>query len=354
LKNKTTLISIIFLLIIAIYFAFFKDRNSVFNKYDFALKDTSQINLIIFENSLSKVILKKDNNEWKVNRNYYANHTAIKNFLRVFSNLDFVSKVDNKLKDSISTELSKLGTKITIKSNESIISELIIGDINDYKTGTYVKKNKMEAVIVNATGITNNISKVISTNSLFWRNKTIFNFNVDEIKKIEFYNKTNEEKSFIIEKKDDIYVLSNFKNKEIKNNINKIKRYLSYYRKINFETVENKFNQIKKNIIIKNNLAYKIIVIDNKNIKYKLELYFKPNLKKTEYKYDLNNIYGTFNKDTNLLIIPYYTIDPIHYLNLDFCKKLSTFVVFKKIKTFIVFLENIEYKAITNHKKLSK
>ena len=311
MKQKTILILSVALIIIAIYFAFFKDRNSVFNKYDYAIKDTSQINSITIENISNKIILKKYNNKWKINKTFSANQIAITNFLRVLSNLDFVSKIENKLKDSISTSLDELGVKITIKENSKIISELIIGSVNKYKTGTYVKKSGSEVVVVNATGITNDISKVISVNSLFWRNKTIFNFNVNEIKNIEFYNIKNKNKSFNIEKTNDTFILKNFENKKIKASINNIKRYLSYFKKIGFTKLENNINKTKKDTILITNLAYKITVIDNKDVKYRLNLYLKPNTQKNEYQFDMNNIYGVFNKDTNLLIIAYYTIDPI-------------------------------------------
>ena len=311
LKQKIILILSIALLSIAIYFAFFKDRNSVFNQYNFALKDTSNINLIILENFQNKITLRKQNNKWNINKTYSVNKITIKKFLRTFYNLDFVGKIDDKLKDSISSKLDKKGIKITIKNNKNIISELIIGDVNKYKTGTYIKKTNSNPVIINSTGITNNISQVVSTNSLFWRNKTIFNFNISEIKNIEFYNNKDKTKSFSIKKTKDILILKNFEKKAIEANKNNINRYLSYYRKIQFEKLENNLNNIEKDTIFKNNLAYKIKVTDINNTEYNLKLYYKANTQNKEYKHDINNIYGIYNSDTSLLIIPYYTIDPI-------------------------------------------
>lgn len=311
MKQKIILILSIALLTLAIYFTLFENRNSVFNKYNFAIKDTSSINIIIIENANNKIILNKQNNTWKIEKIYDVNKIAIKNVLRVFNNLDFVGKIDKNIKDSISSELDKTGTKITLKENKSIITELIIGNENKHKTGTYVKKTDSEPVIINSEGITNNIAQVISTNSLFWRNKTLFNFNISEIKEVKFYNVKNKRKSFNIKKEHNIFVFKNAENKIIETKANKINRYLSYFRKIKFIKLDNKLSKEQKNKILKNNFAYKINVIDVNNKKYKLKLFLKPNTKNTKYKFDVDYIYGTYNADTNLLIISYFTIDPL-------------------------------------------
>ena len=299
------------LILIVVYFAFLKDMNSAFNKYNFAIKDISKVDMVILEHTSEKVSLNKISNEWKLNKSYYVNTKVVNSFLRVFSNLEFVSKVDKTLKNSISQKLNEDGIKVTIKSKNTMILELIVGNVNSYGTGTYVKNINSEAVIINAPGLKNDISKVISTNSLFWRNKTIFNFNVNQIIKIDFLNNTDENKSFKIVKNNETYFLIDYKSKSVESDMLKIKRYLSYFRNINFNTIENNNKRIEEDSILTKNLAYQIVIEDDKNIKYELLLYYKLNHENSEYKYDLNNIYGQFNKDTNLLIIPYFTIDPI-------------------------------------------
>ena len=299
------------LILIVVYFAFLKDMNSAFNKYNFAIKDISKVDMVILEHTSEKVSLNKISNEWKLNKSYYVNTKVVNSFLRVFSNLEFVSKVDKTLKNSISQKLDEDGIKVTIKSKNTMILELIVGNVNSYGTGTYVKNINSEAVIINAPGLKNDISKVISTNSLFWRNKTIFNFNMNQIIKIDFLNNTDENKSFKIVKNNETYFLIDYKSKSVESDMLKIKRYLSYFRNINFNTIENNNKRIEEDSILTKNLAYQIVIEDDKNIKYELLLYYKLNHENSEYKYDLNNIYGQFNKDTNLLIIPYFTIDPI-------------------------------------------
>ncbi|MBN1253314.1 MAG: DUF4340 domain-containing protein [Bacteroidales bacterium] len=312
MKLKFIFIISAVLVVIAVYFAFFKGNNSAFNKYDFEIKDTSKIDLIILENKHNKLILSKTDNVWMLNNNFYANKDAIKLFLRIFSNLEFVSTVDENLKDSISDDLEKNAIKLILKSKNKEINKFYIGLANNYATGTYVKKKDSEPVIINAPGITNDISKIISTNSLFWRNKSIFNLNIEQIKNIEFHNFSNNKKSFYIKKETDSYTVKNSKHEKFETDNNQIMRYLSYFKNINFSAIENNISKSEKDSIIKTNKAFDITVTDINNINYKLKLIFKPNNdSKSEYKYDLNNIYALYNNDSNLLIIQYFNIDAI-------------------------------------------
>ncbi len=93
-----------------------------------------------------------------------------------------------------------------------------------------------------------------------------------------------------------------------------IKRYLSYFQNIGFEQIESSLTSAQKDSIIKLNLAHTIILEDDSNILYELNLYLKPAKISDDdisKEYDLNLVYGIMNNEKNMLIFEYYIIDPI-------------------------------------------
>jgi len=110
-------------------------------------------------------------------------------------------------------------------------------------------------------------------------------------------------------------ILFNHVNKRIKNfNESATKRYLSYFQNIGFKRIEASLTPTQKDSIFKLNLAHSIILEDDSNILYELNLYLKPikiSATGISKEFDLNEIYGIINKEKNILVFEYYIIDPV-------------------------------------------
>ncbi len=310
-KGKLLILLLIVLIALAGYYTYLQNR--VLSSNDFCIKNSQGITKIRFEQGESHVILHKIDRKWLVNDTFPANKSLIKRFFKVFSNLNLVAPVSKQTNDSIREVLSKSGLKITLFNDDKIEYEYILGELNSSSTGNYLLCNDYLGLL-NSLGLFKNLRNIVSAQSLFWRNKSVFNKPASEIKSIRFQNFRKPEQSFLISIEKGKLNLFDYKNSLIENyDTAGLNRYLSYFQNISFKQTENNLSDIQINYILKNNKVYFIELIDKNNIKYQLNLYLKPrhvdNIKRKEY--DLNLIYGKLNNEKYLLIIEYYEIDPI-------------------------------------------
>lgn len=310
-KGKILIVLVIVLISLAGYYTYLQNR--VLSSNDFCIKNADKITELHFEQGKNKVILYKKDKKWFVNDTFPANKSLIKRFFKIFSNLNLVAPVSKQKSDSIQESLSKSALKIKVFKNRSLKYEYLIGALNNSKTGNYVLCNNYLGLI-NSLGLYKDLRNIVSAQSLFWRNKIIFNKPVNEIKSIHFKNFRKAEQSFLITSENGKFKVFDYKNNAIEHyDTSFVMRYLSYFQNISFKQIENNLTDIQVNYILKNNKAYYIELVDQKNIKYQLNLYFKPqksgNFKSKEF--DLNLIYGKLNNEKNLLIFAYYELDPV-------------------------------------------
>ncbi len=310
-KGKLLTALLIVLISLAGYYTYL--QNKVLSSADFCIKNSSDITAIHIEQGKNKVTLHRKNQKWFVNDTFPANRNLIKRYFRIFSNLNLVAPVSKQKADSIKEILLKSGLKITLFNDDDIEYEYLLGELNHSKTGNYLLCND-NLGLLNSLGLLKNLKNIVSVQSLFWRNKTVFNKPASEIKSIRFKNFPLPEQSFLIKFEKGRFNLFDYKNNKIEHyDTSSLNRYLSYFQNISFKQTENNLSDIQINYILKNNKAYFIELIDENNIKYQLNLYFKPqhahNIKSTDY--DLNLIYGKLNNEKYLLIFEYYEIDPI-------------------------------------------
>ncbi|MEN8122000.1 MAG: hypothetical protein ABFS35_16745 [Bacteroidota bacterium] len=313
MSKRIILIAIILILAGAAWY-YNHEKNRVISSHDFLIDDTSTVDKIILEKDNQIVKLEKVEGDWIVNDTFQVNKALVKRFLRVFSNLNLIAPISNNSGDSIIESLKKNGTKISIFSDNNIQKTYFLGDLNDVKSGNYLSAND-KVGILNASGLVNDLKDIVSVNKLFWRNRRVFNKSLSQIIRITHKSVRNKEKSYTIFVKNDELSLFNYSNEKIEN-IDKVavSRYLSYFQNIGFKQIENSLTTTQKDSIIKLNLAHTIILEDNSNVLYELNLYLKPTKdsdKGISQEFDLNHIYGIINKEKNILIFEYYIIDPI-------------------------------------------
>jgi len=312
--KRTILISLVISLA-AMAWYFTDRRNHVVSSSDFIIRDTSIVDKIIFEKDNNVLKLSRYNRAWMVNDTFQLNKALVKRFLRVFGNLNLVMPISNKAKDTIINNLKIEGLKISVYSGNSLQKEYLLGSLNDSKSGNIIFLNDDFLAIINSTGLVQDLNSVVSMNSLFWRNRLIFSKKAKRIIRVIHDNKRNIEKSYHIKSENRVLELFNHENVQIKSfDTSAIKRYLSYFQNIGFNRIENSLSRAQKDSIIKHNWAHKIVLVDESNINYELNLYFKP-IKILDNgisnDFDLNEIYGLMNNEKTIMVFDYYIIDPI-------------------------------------------
>ncbi len=311
LSKKVILISVVVILAVTAWY-FTDKKNGVISSHDFVITDTSVINKIIFEKNSQRLKLEKLNSVWLVNDTFQVNNALVNRFLRVFGNLNLVAPISNNAKDTVVNNLKAKGTKISIYNNNRLQKEYLLGGLSSSKSGNIILLDEEKLAIINSSGLVKNLNDIVSVNSLFWRNRMIFNKTSGKIIRVTHKNILHNEKSYTINVKNGQFELLNSEGKPVNNfNPKAVERYLSYFQNIGFKQIESSLTSAQKDSILKFNHAHTIVLLDKSNIEYKLNLYFKPAGNGEHNEFDLNQIYGIMNNEHHILIFEYYVIDPI-------------------------------------------
>jgi hypothetical protein len=307
--KKAIPIILVVLVLISIYFVFFH-KTSTIDENTFNINDTSKITQIAVSNSTNKVAISKISGQWMVNTKYHANQAMIKHILRIFKNIDVSITVPDNQKDSVVNFLKKKGMNLQFMQDNDILKEFWIGSYNETDKATLLMNEDEIAAFVTAPGLSNNISKLIDVDLVFWRDRQIFCINPEDIKSIELTDFRKPENSFLIETSGDRYQLFDKQNFEINFDKNKLLRYLSYFSNISFESPANELNTAQQDSVKKQKPVYSIRIENSTGQSIKLLLFAKKadNDKESQ---DLNFIYGNLNNEKLVLLISYFQIDPV-------------------------------------------
>jgi hypothetical protein len=297
------------LILVSIYFGFFYRKIDIEN-YKYSIEDTTKITSFEISDSNEKIQITKHTEGWIVNNSYHANQQLVKQFLRVFSNLELSTLVSDERLDSTSKFLYKKGINVKFYKNNKLTNEYWIGEFNNSLNSTLAMNDDEVVAYISSPGLSNNIRKFLDTDNIFWRDKIIFNLDPIQVSSVELKDPRNIENSFLIEKNGNKYQIINSVNKSVNFNEDNLLRYLSYFRNIRFESVIEDFSQQQKDSIKKAIPLISIIVKTNEGRNTQLNLYTKAD-NKNPNETDLNYVYAILNNEQLVLMISYFQIDPI-------------------------------------------
>jgi len=310
-KQKHFLIAIIFLLsLLSIYFAFFRNRMAYHEKMEITLQDTNLISEIRIIHDKNEVNITKIEEKWLVNKVYNANEFAIKRLFRIFKNLEINTLLPEDEHDSLISQLEESGISIRFFNNKILKASYIIGNYDENKQSTVLMTDKKLPIYASAPGLASDIRKFVEADPLFWRNKRIFQLEPAEIESIRFFDSKKPENSFQIEIQEDDYQVSDLNQKPIKFDKEKVSRYISYFKNIEFESVAVEPIKEKIDSILKLQGDYLIKVKSINGLESELKL-LSIKLMNEPNQYDLNKAYGIINNQQPLVLINYFAVDPI-------------------------------------------
>ncbi|MFP4025266.1 MAG: DUF4340 domain-containing protein [Thiohalospira sp.] len=318
--KKTILILFSLLVIAAIYF--FSNSKGTLNRRNthFAVESTNQIKKIIISASDEKLLLIKENEQWKINNKYIARQSVVDNFLMALNMLQVSSPLSNNEKEEVAKMLEREGIQVEIfKKNRRLRNYYVSTPAmtNDKTYMMMVKRGEPFAIRIPAfKGL---VAELFSTNEELWRDKTIFDYKPQNIKTISIEYPGQPSKSFeLINFGDGTFALKNpNENSFVEDfNLEKSIRYFTYFQGIKFERIENEMSQQRSDSLLNSEPYCRITVTDMENYENSITIFRKP--AEQEYdefgnkiKYDYDRAYAFFNQNNELIIIQYYIFDPL-------------------------------------------
>ena len=309
-SRQLLIIFIIVLIVLGAYFGIFRTGAISEDSLNIQLQDTSAITSFTVESGSIKIEVAKKGQHWMVNDVYHANEQLVKRVLRIFKNLNISLFVVRDSIDGYVENLQSKGVKLQFFEGDEKEETYWIGSFDDTRKATLIMNSEHIPIYASAPGLSSDIQKFVVADDIFWRDKRIFDFEPSEISKIGLTDYRNSSGSFTIEIKDEEYKLVNKNNETVDFDPESISRYLSYFRNVRFEALEEKYTANHLDSVINQAPLYsvKVELIDRTVIE--LTLIQKSDSNNVGQP-DLNNVYGLLNKKKPLIIITYFSIDPV-------------------------------------------
>lgn len=289
-------------------------------KANFSIENPEDITEIKLIGSGVEILLSKKSDHWELNDNYRARTKSVIEFLRVLSSIDVHSPVSKTEKEQVTSILKAEGVIVEIYKGKRAIKRFYVSKPSMNKEKTYMMMTRSnQPYIVRIPLLKGNLADLFTVNENLWRDRTLFDYQPQNIKEINVSYSENPEKSFLATNYGD----GSFSLKETSSDnyvenydVEKLNRYFTYFQNIWFESIAANLKQSEIDSIM-NSLPFVIINVKDINGKInKLRVYkklaaneFDEFGKKVEF--DFNRAYALFNENNEILIIQYYICDPI-------------------------------------------
>ncbi len=289
-------------------------------KANFSIENPEDITEIKLISSDVEVLINRNLDHWELNNNYRARTKTVMEFLRVLSSIDVYSPVSKTEKEQVASILKAEGVIVEIFKNKKVIKSFYVSKPSMNREKTYMMMMRSDqAYIVRIPLFKGNLADLFTTNENLWRDRTLFDYQPQNIKEITVSYSENLEKSFSATNYGD----GTFSLKQINSDsyiesfdVEKLSRYFTYFQNIWFERIATDITKSETDSI-KNSSPFVIIEVEDINGEVnKIKIYKKLAANEfdefgKEIEFDFNRAYALFNENNEILIIQYYICDPL-------------------------------------------
>lgn len=326
--NKKTFLAFIILLLVAIsYYLINKKPWGVNYKdiADFSIEDTANIDKIFIADREGKaVILEKiGQQEWIINGNHKADFTKIALLLETVKTMKVLRPVPDSEHNTAVGDLATIGIKVQFYNKDETIKTIYVGSATQEQNGTYMLiENASKPYAVHIPGFFGFLTPRFISDSLVWRDRTVFNYVPEQIKSIAIHYENNQ-KSFNINNSNIKNPILYNANQQIKaiNDVQFLRYYIASFKQLNFEGYdENQNTQLVDSVL--HSKIFCTLQITNVNGQINtLKLYRKAIDKHTkklideatgkELAYDGDRYWAFMNNDKSLMLIQQYNFGKV-------------------------------------------
>lgn len=333
--NKKTYIALLVLFIVGVSYYLISKKPWGINYKDianFAIEDTAAIDKIFIADRNGKtVILEKTGpRTWIINHHYLADYSKVDLLLYTVKTMAVLRPVAQSEHNTAVGDLAVTGIKAQFYAKDETIKTIYIGSETQEQNGTYMLiEGSTKPYAVHIPGFFGYLTPRFISDSLTWRDRTVFNYKPEEIQSIEF-NFENPANSFTIENSNTQAPLIFDNAKHVKQiaDIQFLKYYIGSFKQLNFDGYDE--NQSPKLIdsLLNCKTIGEIKITDKNGKGQSLKLYTKAIDKHTkqatneetgEYlKSDPERYWGFINDDKSLVLIQQYNFGKVMKVLSDF------------------------------------
>jgi hypothetical protein len=307
---RNILLSVLLILLLVLVFLF-KSR-SPFGKSQssFAAEPKKEITRIEFLHEGKKLVLTKDRDNWIVNGKHEARKSGINFITRILTEIKIKSPVSPELFQAEVIEKNIQPVKVKAFEKNRFLTSFQVFKTGSNKYGNIMKmKETAKPFIVYVPGFEGDIGSGFTVNELFWQPYIVFNLLPSEISSVMLENMADPASSFTIENKGNKYTLSDTKFILSGWDSTRVKRYVSYYTLIPFESWALDISDNEKIKIESENPAFRIKVKKRDGQEIVLTMWKK--LKDSTEDIDTDRLWAKTDDKEDLFIMRYFDVDPV-------------------------------------------
>jgi hypothetical protein len=303
----------IFIVLAALLVFFFKSRTP-FGKSNtsFAVESKNEISRIDFYQGDKILSLEKSGERWLINKKEEARKSAVSFILHTLREMKIKSPVSSEIFENEIIKKQVNPVKVNIYEKRRLVKSFFV-----YKTGSNIYGNimKMKAsskpFIVYIPGYEDNIGTHFIINELFWKPYLVFNLLPSQIVSVMFENISDTSSSFIINCRKKVYSLSDGKRDIPGWDTLKVKRYITYYSAISFDSWAFDLPETEKKSIESALPMYMIKVKQTDGVETILTIWEKWISVNGDKKRDTDRVWAKTNLQDGIFVMRYFDLDPI-------------------------------------------
>lgn len=337
-KNKLVIIFTIILALLATYLIFKTTSGTLSKKLsNFAVADTSTITKIFLSDKSNNTVLleKKSLGDWQVNGKYKATNEGVNALLKTIMRLEVKEPVAKAARNNVIKRIAAIATKVEIYQkvyridfggikwfpHEKLVKTYYVGDATQNMKGTYMLMDGAEEpCIMHIPGFNGFLSSRYSSFEKDWRDHSIINLALADIKSVKLEFPADPEYSYKIESinQGKYNLTSLYKNQLIADyDTLHLLDYLLGFEEVNYESLINDNKTHNKDSIIAST-PFHILTITTKGGQVsKIKTFHKASnegeteIDGTPSLYDKDRLYAQFNNGKDFGLIQFYVFDKI-------------------------------------------
>jgi hypothetical protein len=282
------------------------------NNSSFAVDPDVEITRIDLFQGDKKLSLEKSGENWLINKKDAARKNAILFLLRTLRETKIKSPVSSEIffNEIVNKQIDPL--KVNVFKKRKLVKSFLV-----YKTASNLYGNimKMKAsskpFIVYIPGYEDNIGAHFVVNELFWKPYMVFNLLPSQIANVKLENISDSSSSFIVNYNKKVFSLSDFSRDISGWDTSKVKRYLTYYTAISFETWAFDLSEAERKNIISRSPLYRITVKRSDGDEIILKVWEKWNNVSGTLTKDTDRVWAKTNQRDEIFVMRYFDLDPI-------------------------------------------
>jgi len=331
-KNRLTIIVVILLVLVSLYFMLFKSGFSTIGQKDndFAVKDTGSITKIFIanKNNQSVTLTRQSKGQWMVNNHFIARADCINTLLYTINMVTMKDVIDPHSWNTVLKNLSATAIKVEVYEGDNRVKVYYVGQETADELGTYMllanpetEENFKQPYITYIPGFDGYLTTRYFIKEEDWRDRTIFQYYPYDLKSISIEYPGADSSFRITIAGKNRFVIDNPQTNQKARSFDTmaVKQYLTYYQSIDWEVTA---PLTKKDSIINSPPVAIMRVEDVKGKVTTLKLFHRKAAEtqqekyNIDYKYDPDRLFALVN-DKDFVLVQYFVfgkiLQPVSY-----------------------------------------